>query len=315
MVIIMLKKFYLIGFIGVIVMFSILLSACGNSTDNNSKKNKNGTTKTELGQEKLTMPYVSWASTVAGVNVMKAVLEDTGYKIDLKQVSPGVVFASLADGSADISVGTVTLPTTHADYWNKYKDQLEDLSVSMKKEVTIGLVVPSYVNIDSIEDLKKNTNNIGDKLDWTITGIDPGAGQMEITENEVMPKYGLNKWDLQSSSDSAMTAALKKAIDAHEPIVVTLWEPHWAFLKWDLKYLDDPDNLFGDPDSLHAVSRQGLEKDAPAANRILKQFHWTAKDMGEVMVMINDGMDPYEAGKKWVKDNPDKVSEWTKGVK
>lgn len=179
----------------------------------------------------------------------------------------------------------------------------------------MGLAVPSYVKINSIEDLKKDTNDIGEKLDWTITGIDPGAGEMQITKNTVMPKYGLNKWKLQASSGPAMTTALKKAIDSHDPIVVTLWEPHWAFLEWDLKYLEDPNNLYGEPDSLHAVARQGLEKDAPAAHKILKQFHWTAKDMGEVMVMIHDGMDPYEAGTKWVKNHPDKVSKWTKGVK
>lgn len=313
----MLKKFRLTSLV-IVVMISVILSACGKGADNNSTGSADNTDtklKTELGQKELTMPYVSWASTVAGVNVMKAVLEDVGYKIELKQVSPGVVFTSLADGTADISVGTVTLPTTHADYWKKYKDQLEDLSVTIKNDVTIGLAVPSYVNINSIEDLKKGTNDIGEKLDWTITGIDPGAGQMEVTQNNVMPKYGLNNWKLQASSGPAMTAALKEAIDSHNPIVVTLWEPHWAFLEWDLKYLKDPDNLFGDPDSLHAVARQGLKKDAPAAHKILKQFHWTAKDMGEVMVMIQDGMDPYEAGKKWVKNHPDKVNEWTKGVK
>lgn len=306
----------------VVLMFALVLSACGSGNNNeeggadSNSGNKDETgQEDEIGQKKLTMPYVSWASTVAGVNVIKAVLEDVGYDIDLTQVEAGAMFSGLANGSGDISVGAVTLPTTHAEYWKEYKDQIDDLGVTMKGGTTIGLVVPSYVDIDSIEDLKKNKNNIGDELDWNIVGIDPGAGEMEVTKDEVMPGYGLDKWNLQSSSDSAMTAELKKAIDAHDPIIVTLWEPHWAFLEWDLKYLEDPEKLYGEAEDVHAVARQGLKKDAPAAYKVLKQFHWTADDMGEVMTEIHGGMDPQKAGRKWVEDNQDKVSEWTKGVK
>lgn len=185
----------------------------------------------------------------------------------------------------------------------------------MDKSVTIGLAVPEYMDIDSLEDLEKNTNDIGEKLDWKIIGIDPGAGQMQITKNEAMPGYGLDKWELQGSSDAAMTASLKKAMDAKDPVVVTLWEPHWAFIEWDLKYLEDPNGLFGEPDSLHAIAREGLKEDAPAAHKMLEQFQWTSEDMGKVMVDIQDGMDPDAAAEKWIENNEDKVNEWLKGIK
>lgn len=308
------KNFYLISFF-IVLTCVFVLSACGsgNNSGETSADSISGN-EVEIGQKKLTMPYVSWASSEAGASVMKAVLEDVGYDIELKQVEAGPLFTGIAQGSVDISVGTVTLPDTHADYWKEYKDQIDDIGVSMKEDVTSGLAVPSYVDIDSIEDLKNNKNNIGDKLDWEITGIDPGAGQMEITEDEVMPGYGLNKWELESSSDSAMTAALQGAIDDHDPIVVTLWEPHWAFLEWDMKYLKDPEGLFGKPEDLHAVAREGLKEDAPAAHQVLSQFRWTADDMGDVMTKIHNGMDTEEAGKEWVENHQDKVNEWTKDV-
>lgn len=294
----------------------MLLSACGNSDSDSNKNAKAGESgKIELGEKDLSLPYVSWASTVAGVHVVKSVLEDLGYNIDTMQVEAGAMFSGIADGSGDFSVGAVTLPTTHKDYWEKYKDQVDDLGVTIDQSVTIGLAVPEYMDIDSLEDLEKNTNDIGEKLDWKVVGIDPGAGQMQITKNEVMPGYGLDKWELQGSSDSAMTAVLKKAMDAHEPVIVTLWEPHWAFIEWDLKYLEDPKNLFGDPDSLHAIARKGLKEDAPAAHKMLEQFQWTSEDMGKVMVDIQDGMDPDEAAKKWIENNEDKVNEWLKGIK
>lgn len=82
-----------------------------------------------------------------------------------------------------------------------------------------------------------------------------------------------------------------------------------AFIEWDLKYLKNPKNIFGEPDSLHAVARKGLKENALAAYKVLDQFHWTKKDMGKVMLMIHDGMDPNEAAKKWVKNNQEKVKE------
>ncbi|MGV2806558.1 glycine/betaine ABC transporter, partial [Clostridium perfringens] len=45
------------------------------------------------------------------------------------------------------------LPLTHADYWDKFKDQVEALGANMEG-VKTGLVVPSYVKANSIEDLK-----------------------------------------------------------------------------------------------------------------------------------------------------------------
>src|SRR5690625_7643443 len=95
------------------------------------------------------------------------------------------------------------------------------------EEVELALTVPSYMeDINSIEDLVDNKNGIGEDLDWQITGISPGAGMMEITENDVMPGYGLDEdWDLQSSSGAVMATELKSAIEDEEPIVVTLWTP------------------------------------------------------------------------------------------
>lgn len=56
------KKFRIVSLLFV-VMFTLGLSACGAGSDGNDNS--------EIGQKKLTMPYVSWASAVAGVNVMK----------------------------------------------------------------------------------------------------------------------------------------------------------------------------------------------------------------------------------------------------
>src|SRR5690625_4310967 len=121
---------------------------------------------------------------------------------------------------------------------------------------------------------------VGESLNYTITGIDAGAGVMAGAERAI-EDYNLEGYELQASSDAAMTAALAEAIDNEEPIVVTGWNPHWKFTKFDLKYLDDPEGSFGDSEDIHTFTRMGLEDDMPEAFAVLENFFWTEDDMGE----------------------------------
>jgi len=156
---------------------------------------------------------------------------------------------------------------------------------------------------------------IGDKVDYEITGIDPGAGLMDMTINEVLPAYDLDdKWNVKESSDSAMTAALSKAIDEKEPIIVTGWIPHWMFNRFDLKMLDDPKEAFGGVEDINTLVRLGLEEDMPNAYKFFDQFQWEPEDMQDVMMKIEDGMGEQKAAEEWVEDNEDLVNSWTEGV-
>ena len=159
--------------------------------------------------------------------------------------------------------------------------------------------------MDSIEDLNANAESVGGE----IIGIDPGAGIQRLTE-DVVKEYGLNL-RLRDGSDATMTAALGNAIQNNENIVVTSWTPHWMFARWDLKYLDDPKEVYGGAEQIHTITRKGLKEDLPEAYAILSNFNWTPEDMGEVMLMIEQpGADPFESAKKWVAEHPELVNEW-----
>ncbi|HET7578726.1 MAG TPA: glycine betaine ABC transporter substrate-binding protein [Bacillales bacterium] len=319
------KSFRFAG-LAVVLMLSLVLSACGNNGSGNSAnggghnkgsaaKNENNGGNLNLGDKDITLIGDNYQSATASMLVAKQLLEDIGYNVTIKQVGVGTMFAGLAGGSADVSLA-VWLPNTHASYWKKYKGKIEKLGMIMKK-VPLGLTVPDYMkDIQSIKDLANNKNNIGDKLDWTITGISPGAGEMKLTANKVMPAYGLDdKWKLQQSSGPAMITALKRAINEHKPIVVTLWYPHWAFVKWDLRLLKDPKNKYGDPDDVYAAARKGFKEDSPAAAKLLSQFRWTKKEDETVMLHLQKGMDGDQAAKKFLKKHPDLKKKWLKGFK
>ena len=176
--------------------------------------------------------------------------------------------------------------------------------------LTVGLVACGSDKNDGKED---STETVGDTLDYKITGIDPGAGIMEAADRAI-EDYELDKWSVISGSGAAMTAALQKAYDNEDPIIVTGWSPHWKFAKFDLKYLDDPEGSLGGAEEIHTIGRLGLQEDLPEAHEILKKFKWTEEDVAEIMVEIFDGEDPKVAAQNWIGANEDKVAEWTEGV-
>ncbi|WP_203246171.1 glycine betaine ABC transporter substrate-binding protein [Sporosarcina beigongshangi] len=167
---------------------------------------------------------------------------------------------------------------------------------------------------DSNEDKTTGTNAaVGESVDHTIVGIDPGSGHMELTA-KVLQEYDLPDWNVTSGSGATMTAALKRAYDKEEPIIITAWSPHWKFSKFDLKYLDDPKLIYGDAEEIHSIGRIGLKEDLPEAYAIFERFEWDMDDMAQIMIAIEDGVKPEEAAQTWIDDNPEKVAEWTDGV-
>lgn len=156
--------------------------------------------------------------------------------------------------------------------------------------------------------------NYSESVNYEITGIEPGAGIM-IAADEALEDYdNLDGWELTSSSSGAMATALETAIDNEDPIVITGWSPHWKFAKFDLHYLDDPKNSFGDDQNIETIVRKDLKEDMPEAYQVLDQFHWASEDLDEVMLEIADGKEPEDVAKQWVEENEDQVAEWTEGV-
>lgn len=252
----------------------------------------------------VTLAYVEWSSEVASTNVVKAVLEAQGYNVELKALSAAAMFQAVAFGDADGMVGA-WLPTTHEDYMAKVGPKVEDLGVNLEG-TKLGLVVPAYSKLESIEDITSHA----DEIDERIVGIEPGAGLTRLTE-QVLEDYDLEDIDLTTGSGATMTAALSNAIKGERDIVVTGWTPHWMFARWDLKYLEDPKGVYGGAEEIHTLARKGLKEDMPEVYAILDNFAWTPADMGEVMLNNQeDDADPYETAKAWVESHPDIVNEW-----
>ncbi len=257
---------------------------------------------TEVDPYQTTIGYLPWTGEIASTNVLKLALEDAGYEVEIISIEPGALYRGLADGQFDFTV-SAWLPHTHGHYIDQYGDDFEEVSVNLEG-CKIGLVVPEYVTIDSVEEL----NDHKDEFDGRIVGIEPGAGLMSATEDAI-DTYGLD-YELVASSGAAMTAELRTAIQNEEWVVVTGWSPHWKFQRWDLKYLDDPEGSFGAAEYVGTLAREGLQEDKPELYEIISRFEWEQEDVESVMMDMEEGMDPEDAAAKWIEDNPEKVASW-----
>lgn len=260
---------------------------------------------------KVELTYVEWASEVASANVIKVVLDELNYKVELIPVTAAIMWQAVAIGEVDGHVAA-WLETTHAHYLKAVKDKVEHLGPNLVG-TKIGLVVPQYVTINSIDELNANIYQFKRK----IIGIDPGAGLMSKTE-QAIEAYKLEKFRLIEGSGASMAAALADAIKNKRWIVVTGWTPHWMFSRWKgLKYLKDSKGIYnsskeGAEEYIGTVVHKGLKEDKPEVYRVLDRFYWETADMEQVMIWNEekDG-DPYQNAKRWVEENRDKVKRWT----
>ncbi|MFE0517322.1 glycine betaine ABC transporter substrate-binding protein, partial [Streptomyces sp. NPDC058964] len=225
-----------------------------------------------------------------------------GYEAEAKQFDAGPLYTSLAQGDIDI-VTNAWLPTTHAQYWKKYGDRLDDLG-SWYDETSLELTVPAYMkDVNTLADLKGRA----DLFKGRITGIESSAGEMALLKDKVMGAYGLEgEYKVVDSSTPAMLAELKRAMSKKEPIVVTLWSPHWAYNDYDLKKLKDPKGAWGKGDGVHTLSRKGFAADDPTAAQWMKDFKLTEKQLTSLEAEINKSGKgkQQEAVRTWLKSNP-----------
>ncbi|WP_430884380.1 glycine betaine ABC transporter substrate-binding protein [Fusibacter sp. JL216-2] len=288
------KRFLSLGMI-MVVLAMVLAGCAGGTGDSGAAESK----EVKLGA-------VNWAEGIAMTNLAKAVLEEKmGYSVEITVADVAPIFASVASGDYDAFMDA-WLPLTHETYMEEYGEKLVDLGHNFEG-AKIGLVVPSYVDIDSIEEMNANA----DKFDGQIVGIDAGAGIMKATEN-VITDYDLSNIELMASSGPMMTAALKKAVDEGEWVAVTGWKPHWKFARWDLKFLDDPKGDFGEAENIHTVARVGLKEDMPEVASFLEKFMLDDQQLGGLMGMIADSedMEPIDVAKQWMEENEELVNSW-----
>lgn len=268
------------------------------------------------GQE-ITIGFIEgWSEGVAASYLWAVMLEDAGFDVTMHPMSEaGILYQGIAGQDIDVYT-TAWLPLTHEEYWNNHVEEVDEPELeyigTWYDEAVLALSVPQYVvdehGIESLADLADNA----DLFDSTITGIEPGAGMMRLAAESIMPTYGLDDWTLLESSTAAMLTEFETAYENGEPIVITMWEPHWAYAAWDLHNLEDPEGAWGELDELQVIAWAGFSDEFPEVAEWMSNFELASEDIAELMdyvtVQAEDG-EEMEYARQWLDDGGQEIAD------
>ena len=261
-------------------------------------------------RDDLRLGWSPWADAEV-VSLMAEQLIETHYGVPVERVMAdiGIQYQSVARGDLDLML-MAWLPGTHRDYWERVRDQVLDLGPMYSGK--LGWVVPDYVpanELNSISDLRDPT--LAKRFGNRVQGIDPGSGLNQASE-QALKSYRLADIELISASSAAMTAVLAQAIREQRWVVVTSWTPHWMFARYQLRFLEDPQGVFGGTERIHAVARLGLDKQFPQVTDFLSRFHIPDQELSAVLLNAQN-TSAEEAVMNYIKLHPERVRYWLSG--
>ena len=259
----------------------------------------------------LRLGWSPWADAEVMSLIAQRVIQQA-YNLPVERVMAdiGIQYASVARGDLDLML-MAWLPLTHKDYWTRVRDRVLDFGSMYSGR--LGWVVPDYVDaseLRSIADLRKP--ELAARFDNTVQGIDPGSGLNQASE-QALVDYNLGDMRLVASSSAAMTAVLDKAIREQRWAVVTSWTPHWMFARYKLRFLEDPQLVFGGVEWIHALGRKGLDRDYPDLAGFLSRFQIPDRELSDLLLMANERSADV-AVEDYLDRHPARIRYWTTGM-
>ena len=247
--------------LGAVASLALAGCATGNDTAGGDASSSEGGDKGTI-----TLGFLpSWTDGLSMAYLLQDQFEKLGYTVEMQTLTEaGPLYTGLAQGDVDM-YPSAWPEVTHVEYRKEYGDDLEDLG-AYYDNAKLTIAVPSYSELESIEDLKGNAA----LLDGKIIGIEPGAGLTRQTQEVMMPAYELDgEYTLETSSTAAMLTVLGEAIDKKEEVVVTLWRPFWANSAYDVKDLKDPLGAMGEAETLNFLGHKGFAEQFPEAAELV----------------------------------------------
>ena len=282
------------AFLGLLFIVGILATSCSGGAD---------------GGETLDLADIGWTENTAIAHLTKVLLEEeVGYEqVTIKTSDLDSVYSSVAKGDLD-AFQDVWLPNQR-DLLSSVEDDVEQLSYSYQGQTEQGLAVPSYMNTTSL-------NQLNDSEADLILGIEPGSVVMGVVYDEVMPTYRL-KQKLVEASTEGMLAEVERLYNDREEFALVAWSPHWMNQRYDLRYLEDPNDAFGelnDPARITTIVNKNLPENEPAAYAFMNALIFNEDQLNDLESTIEEMGDPLEGARQWAQDNRDVWQPWVEAA-
>jgi len=256
---------------------------------------------------------ISFYAVTAGV--VQEVLERLGHAVEVKSGSHAQMFPLLASGEADILVAA-WLPSAHREYWEKYGGDAKGIAI-LYRGAQLYWSVPAYVPVEqvaSVADLKKP--EVARQMVKTIRATAPDSG-LSIGSRKIMETYHLGEagYELIPGKRDAWVKHLEDNLGTRSWFVMPFFRPNYLNLSADMRILEEPGKLLGDPSDGTLVARHDFLARAPQRTvQALSRISLGLEAVAEMDRLVNiEGMAARDAARTWMERNREAVDAWFQG--
>lgn len=252
----------------------------------------------------------AWPGITVKTEIASQLLSPLGYEIHTQEVSLQVIYEGLKTGDLDAFLGGWLPAQTHL-YTPLEKNGAITSVTNNVDGAQMTLAVPDYLyeqGIQSFADLDENR----ERFDGKIYSFGAGSAASQILDKAIdNDSWELGDWQLVDTSVVAMLSAARNAISREAPIVWVGWTPHWMNLELDMRYLDDPENLFGKNNGESQVLTLMRTPYAETHSNLVNFFEDFTFSAEEQSWMINEfgqkDRSPKAVAQAWVEEHPERV--------
>jgi glycine betaine/proline transport system substrate-binding protein len=135
---------------------------------------------------------------------------------------------------------------------------------------------------------------------------------------------------VHAGTDAALFAELESAYQRQAPIIMWVYTPHWAPIKYEGEWIEFPPytaECYNDPSwgvnpdlaydcgkprgPIWKVSWAGMKDKWPGAYKAAKAFNVSNDEMGQMIVKVDlEGQDLDAVVAEWIKNNEDRWKKW-----
>ena len=277
-----------------------------------------------------------WTGQFITTKIMGSVLKKAGYNISYVQADYIAQFAGLKTGDLDVAM----------EIWATTGREAMDKATATGKVENLGETgmqaieewwYPSYMKkvCPGLPDWKA-LNKCAEKFSVPETAPKGRYLGGPVTwggfDEERVAALGLNFEVVHAGTDAALFAELKSAYQRKAPILLWVYAPHWAPIKYDGEWVKFPKYepaCYSDPKwgvnpnakydcgkprgPIWKVAWAGLKDKWPGAYKAVKNFKISNKDMGAMIVAADlNGKKVDDVVKGWMDNNKATWQGWIK---
>ena len=252
----------------------------------------------------------AWPGITVKTAIAEQLLNPLGYETSTQEIGLQVIYQGIERGDIDAFLGA-WLPAQR-EMFDPRKESGVLIDVANNVDgAQMTLAVPEYLFEDGLQSFA-DLDDYRDQLDGEIHGFGAGSAASEILNNAIdNDTWGLGDWQLVDTSEVGMLSAARDAISREEPIVWVGWTPHWMNLELPMRYLEDPEDLFGENNGesdVLTLLRGDYAEANPNVVTFFEQFTFSAEEQSwMIQAFGQEERDLADVAEQWIGDHPERI--------